>query len=198
MAVRRTSLKMVEPGDKGSEWRLPPRLYTFAGLVALISTYAPTFTLTPETRDEFYTNLKDAIKNINSNHLVLLDDFNARVSADLVDLIARRRLAACSRNVAICITRDYIVRQTKNLAFLLLFTTMNNRNFSTKLEVVHQLTYLGSTISDNPSVDAEINKPIDKVARTQGQLITHVWENPKLTTPVKIVVYNACIISTLL
>ena len=98
MAVRRTLLKMVEPGDKGSEWRLPPRLYTFAGLVTLISTYAPTFTLTPETRDEFYTNLNDVIKNIhNSNHLVLLDDFNARVSADLVDLIARRRLAACSR-----------------------------------------------------------------------------------------------------
>ena len=75
---------------------------------------------------------------------------------------------------------------------------MNNRNFSTKLEAVHLLTYLGSTSSDNLSVDAEINKPIDKVARTQGQLITHVWENPKLTTPVKIVVYNACIISNLL
>ena len=30
------------------------------------------------------------------------------------DLIAWRRLAVCSRNVAIYITRDYIVRQTKN------------------------------------------------------------------------------------
>ena len=45
-----------------------------------------------------------------------------------VDLIAWRRLAVCSRNVAIYITRDYIVRQTKNLAYLLLFTTMNNHN----------------------------------------------------------------------
>ena len=35
-----------------------------------------------------------------------------------VDLIARRKLAVCSRNVAIYITRDYIVRQTKNLAFV--------------------------------------------------------------------------------
>ena len=33
------------------------------------------------------------------------------------DLIVWRRLAVCSRNVAIYITRDYIVRQTKNLAF---------------------------------------------------------------------------------
>ena len=67
-----------------------------------------------------------------------------------------------------------------------------------KLEVVQQFTYLGSTISENISLDAEINKPIGKVARTLGQLIIHVWENPKLTTPAKIVVYNVCIVSTLL
>ena len=35
-----------------------------------------------------------------------------------VDLIAWRRLAVCSRNVAIYITRDYILRQTKNLIFI--------------------------------------------------------------------------------
>ena len=72
--------------------------------------------------------------------------------------------------------------------------TINNY----KLEVVQQFTYLGSTISENMSLDAEINKPIGKAARTLGQLIIHVWENPKLTTPVKIVVYNVCIVSTLL
>ena len=33
------------------------------------------------------------------------------------DLIAWRRLAVCCRNVAIYITRDYIVRQTKKLIF---------------------------------------------------------------------------------
>ena len=81
-AVTRTLLKMVEPDGKGLEWRLPPRLYTFAGLITLISAYAPTLTLKPETRDGFYTNLNDVIKNIHiSNHL-LLGDFNARVSAD--------------------------------------------------------------------------------------------------------------------
>ena len=34
-----------------------------------------------------------------------------------VDLIVWRGLAVCSRDVAIYITRDYIVRHTKNLAF---------------------------------------------------------------------------------
>ena len=38
-----------------------------------------------------------------------------------VDLIAWRRLAVWSRNVAIYVTRDYIVRQTKkNLAFIVI------------------------------------------------------------------------------
>ena len=37
-----------------------------------------------------------------------------------VDLIAWRRLAVCSRNVAIYVTLDYIVRQTKNLAFIVI------------------------------------------------------------------------------
>ena len=72
---------MVEPGGKGLEWRLPPRLYTFAGLITLISAYAPTLTLKPETRDEFYTNLNDVIKNIHISYRLLLADFNARVSA---------------------------------------------------------------------------------------------------------------------
>ena len=67
-----------------------------------------------------------------------------------------------------------------------------------QLEVVHQFTYLGSTISDNLSLDAEINKRIGKAASTLGRLTTRVWENQKLTTSTKMAVYNACIISTLL
>ena len=67
-----------------------------------------------------------------------------------------------------------------------------------QLEVVHQFTYLGSTISDNLSLDAEINKRIGKAATTLGRLTSRVWENKKLTTSTKMAVYNACIISTLL
>ncbi|KAL7859606.1 hypothetical protein SRHO_G00147530 [Serrasalmus rhombeus] len=67
-----------------------------------------------------------------------------------------------------------------------------------KLEVVHQFTYLGSTISDNLSLDAKINKRIGKAATTLGRLTTCIWENPKLTTSTKMAVYNTCIISTLL
>ena len=67
-----------------------------------------------------------------------------------------------------------------------------------QLEVVHEFTYLGSTITDNLSLDAEINKCISKVAMTLGRLATCVWENPKVTTKTKMAVYNACVVSTLL
>ena len=67
-----------------------------------------------------------------------------------------------------------------------------------KLEVVHQFTYLGSTISDNLSLDAEINRCIGKASTTLGRRTSRVWENPKLTAPTKMAVYIASIVSTLL
>lgn len=51
-----------------------------------------------------------------------------------------------------------------------------------KLELVNQFTYLGSTISDDLSLDAEIKKRMGKAATTLGRLTTRVRENPKLIT----------------
>ena len=67
-----------------------------------------------------------------------------------------------------------------------------------QLDVVHQFTYIGSTISDNLSLDVGINKRIGKAATTLGRLTLRVWENSKLTNSTKMSVYNACVISTLL
>ena len=72
--------------------------------------------------------------------------------------------------------------------------TINNY----QLEVVHEFTYLGSTIANNLSLDAELNRRVGKAATTLGRLATRVWENPKLTTKTKMAVYNACIVRTLL
>ena len=67
-----------------------------------------------------------------------------------------------------------------------------------ELEAVNQFSYLGSTISSNISLDAEIDKRIGKAATTLARLTSRVWENPKLTIKTKIAVYNACVVSTLL
>ena len=48
-----------------------------------------------------------------------------------------------------------------------------------QLEVVHQFTYLGSTISDNLSLDVEINKRIGKAATTLGRLTSRACGRTK-------------------
>ena len=67
-----------------------------------------------------------------------------------------------------------------------------------KLEVILEFVYLGSTITDNLSIDSELNKRIGKAAMTLSMLTNRVWSNNKLSDHTKVNVYKACVISTLL
>lgn len=66
-----------------SERLLTLLLNTTAGLLTLVSVYAPTLSATPDIKDVFYDQLTATISNIpNKEQLILLGDFNARVGAD--------------------------------------------------------------------------------------------------------------------
>ena len=67
-----------------------------------------------------------------------------------------------------------------------------------ELDAVCQFIYLGSTITDNLSFDAEINKRIGKAASTLARLTARVWTSPKMSMKTKMAVYNACVTGTLL
>ena len=67
-----------------------------------------------------------------------------------------------------------------------------------ELDVVHQFTYLGSTITDNLSLDTELDRRIGKATSTMARLTSRVWTNSKLTTATKMSVYRACVVSTLM
>ena len=67
-----------------------------------------------------------------------------------------------------------------------------------ELDAVCQFTYLGSTVTDNLSLDAEIDKRIGKSASTLARLTTRVWTSPKLSVKTTMIVYNASVITTLL
>ena len=56
----------------------------------------------------------------------------------------------------------------------------------------------GSHISDNLSLDTEINARIGKAAIVMSKLTKIVWENKNLTLNTQLKVYKACVISTLL
>ena len=66
------------------------------------------------------------------------------------------------------------------------------------LDLVQNFTYLGSCVTDNLSLDTEINRRMGKAAATMARLNNRVWLNTRLTTSTKTRVYNACVLSTLL
>jgi len=67
------------------------------------------------------------------------------------------------------------------------------------LETVNSIIYLGSTVTNTTSLDTEIGKRIGHAATNMSKLSQRVWEirSLLLTTPTKMAVYRACIISTL-
>ena len=67
-----------------------------------------------------------------------------------------------------------------------------------QLNVVNNFNYLGSTIIDDLSLDAEIQKRIGMASSALARLSRRVWTNNMLTINTKITVYKACVLSTLL
>ena len=61
------------------------------------------------------------------------------------------------------------------------------------LSVVDKFKYLGSTISNNLSLDVEINAHIGKAATVMAKLNKRVWQNINLTMNTRLKVYQACV-----
>ena len=66
------------------------------------------------------------------------------------------------------------------------------------LNTVDKFVYLGSTISSTLSLEEELNSRIGKAATAFGKLRQRALENNKLTTKTKILIYQACVLSSLL
>lgn len=67
----------------------------------------------------------------------------------------------------------------------------------TSLEVVSKFCYLKSIVSSNLSLDKEIDIHIGRGAIMFGKLSTRVWDNKRLTTKTKMIVYQTCVLSIL-
>ena len=85
-----------------------------------------------------------------------------------VDLIASRRLAVCSRNVAIYITRDYIVRQTKKLSFFIFSIFI--KSFSIfKLKGISRFWAVCKTISPISTVVSPFHSKFSQASLHQSE-----------------------------
>ena len=66
------------------------------------------------------------------------------------------------------------------------------------LEAVENFTYLGSTVNNSLSLDVELDRRLGKASTVMARLSKRVWENNSLTKHTKVLVYQACVLSTLL
>ena len=66
------------------------------------------------------------------------------------------------------------------------------------LDSVDKFCYLGSTLAKNLDLNEEITKRIGKAAINFGLLRKRAWDNNKLSTTVKIRIYETCVLSSLL
>ena len=64
--------------------------------------------------------------------------------------------------------------------------------------MVDKFTYLGSTLSRSVTIDDEINSRLAKASAAFGRLNKNVWDRRGITTPTKIKVYKAVVLTTLL
>ena len=67
-----------------------------------------------------------------------------------------------------------------------------------KLQAVDQFTYLGSTLSQAVTIDAEVNCRIAKASSAFGRLHSTVWEHRGISPATKLKVYSAMVLTTLL
>ena len=136
---------------------------------------------------------KTKIREVLIRDLLFADDaaVTSHTEQDLQCLTDRLSQVCKDFGLTICLKNTNVMGQDVDTPPVI---TIDNY----KLDVVHKFTYLGSTISDNLSLDAEINRRIGKAATTICRLTTRVWKPPKLMVTTKMAVYNACIISTLL
>ena len=70
--------------------------------------------------------------------------------------------------------------------------------YGTRLAVVESFVYLGSALSHNGTLDAEIKERISKGSSAFGRLEERVWSDRDLTRNTKLSVYETCVLLSLL
>ena len=78
------------------------------------------------------------------------------------------------------------------------YTEPNIMANATRLGVVDTFVYLGSTVTRDGSLDAEIHTRIQKASVTFGKLEKRLWSGRGVTIRTKVTVYQTCVLTALL
>ena len=87
-----------------------------------------------------------------------------------------------------------LIQDTHNKKLNSLVVLLNG----TPLAEVDRFTFLGTTISNNGTIDAEISRRIQSAASAFGKLRSRLWDQRGIHLKTKMKVYRAIVIPTLL
>ena len=167
---------------------LAPTLYSiFFPLVLMVLRYAFC-----ESEDGIFLHTRSHSNLLNLTHLraktkvhirelLFADDATLAVHSEALQRFMTRFAVACSE-----------------FALTISLKKTNTMAQDISVDVVENFTYLGSTISNNLSLDAEANVRIGKAATAMARLAKRVRDSTMLTLNIKMRVYKACVLSTLL
>ena len=136
---------------------------------------------------------KTKVRKVLIREMLFADDAAviSHTEKGLQELIDRFSSACEKFGLAVSIKKTEVMCQNVTIPPVI---KINNK----PLLVTEHFTYLGSTISNNLSLDLEINRRIGKAAGTLAKLDSRVWSNSQLSLKTKMKVYQACVLSTLL
>lgn len=136
---------------------------------------------------------KTMVNRVQIRELLYADDaaFIANSEVELQAMCSSFASACEEFGLKISLGKTVVFAQPAGLSPII---TVNNHVLSN----VTKFTYLGSTVDNTNSLDCELDSRIGKASTTFGRLSERVWKNKSLSLHLKIKVYEACILSTLL
>lgn len=136
---------------------------------------------------------KSKVRHVLVRELLYADDaaFVAHSEADLQLLCSSFSTACLEFGLQISHKKTIILAQPATLN-----PTVYINNIC--LSVVDKFTYLGSTVSNNNNLDAELDMRIGRASSVFGKLSKRVWYNKYFSLLLKVRVYHACVLSILL
>ena len=132
-----------------------------------------------------------------AKELLYADDsaFVAHSENELQEMLTDFNAAANSPGLSINVRKTEVMLQhAPNIPIPDPVVLLNNE----PLKVVQNFTYLGSTISNDNSLEKEVEKRICSAATAFGKLQTKVWKRPGIRLSTKCKVYRAVVLSCLL
>ena len=175
------------------------RVHTIKGPLKIFGIYAPSLQADDEVKNNFYLQLEQGIEKVPRTETVIIlvahsaDAALVAHSEESLQTLLDRFAQSCkSFGLEISLKKTVTMHQGSSGWNSEINVAGNS------LDSVDKFCYLGSTLTKNLDLNDEIAKRISKATMNIGLLKKRAWDNNRLSTKVKIRIYERCVLSSLL